>query len=105
MTEGLITRIGKWIDSKWEPKATEASVINKFDSLSQSLRLMQEAFEKENAALRIRLQVLEQTAKEETTHKDAAELKKRLEQLELYVGMKRVADPTKSPVAKSAFSM
>ncbi len=83
MTEGLITRIGKWIDNKWATKATEAEL---------------EVF---------RLTVNAQMAVIESVLKsmDTAELKTRLERLELYSGMTRKVDPTKPPVAKSAFSM
>ncbi len=83
MTEGLITRIGKWIDHHWATKATEADL---------------EVF---------RLTVNAQMATIESILKtmDVADLKTRLEKMELYSGMTRKVDPTKPAVAKSAFQM
>ncbi len=88
MSEGLITRIGQWIDRKWQAKATEGE-------LQEVQRLLNERMN--NIGLQINSIVI--------TTKEFQELKDRLGHLEVYVGMKRVVDPTKAAVAKSAFAM
>lgn len=79
MSDGLVTRIGKWIDSKFEDKATVAQ-LSEFQNRLENLRLMVSAVE-------------------------TSDLKTRIEKIELYCGMTRKVDPTKPSVAKSAFSM
>ncbi len=74
MSDGLITRIGKWIDSKFEEKVTRSE----FEALKAQTWIGPKEFD---------------------------ELKTRMEKLELYVGVTRKVDPSKPPVAKSAFSM
>ncbi len=83
MTEGLITRIGRWIDHHWAAKATEADLEAACVTLNAHLSNL-EAFIK---------------------HLDIADLKTRIEKMELYSGMTRKVDPTKPPVVKSAFQM
>ena len=83
MSDGLVTRLGKWIDEKWASKVTEAQL--------NSLRAMFDA----------RLANLENAVE----HMGVEDLKTRMEKIELYSGMTRKVDPTKAPVAKSAFSM
>lgn len=102
MTEGLITRIGRWIDHRWESKATESMVIERWNSL-------------ENAAIKdkLELQAGIRTVSEridllrttEPAEKDITDLRLRLEKIELYCGMTRKVDPTKPAVVKSAFQM
>ena len=83
MTEGLVTRIGKWIDRKWAAKATEADL--------EVFRL----------TVKARMETVESILKS----MDVADLKTRMEKIELYSGMTRKVDPTKPPVIKSAFQM
>jgi len=83
MTEGLITRIGKWIDHKWQEKATESE-------LAEVQRLMNGRIANVEMSL---------------SKIDLTDLKTRLEKVELYIGMTRKVDPSKPPVAKSAFAM
>ena len=78
---GLITRIGQWMDNKWEEKATVWQVSALADQV---------------VALRVAVAMVPP---------DIQDLKTRLERLELYSGMTRKVDPTKPPVAKSAFAM
>ena len=90
MTEGLITRIGKWIDNKWESKVTES-------------QLEQHAQE-----CRVRYVEAQKAIQAITTSdvvKDLTDLKTRMEKMELYAGMTRKVDPTKPPIVKSAFQM
>lgn len=87
MTEGLITRIGKWLDRKWAKNAKETDI----------------------EALRLTIQAVSETCMRllaEADHgKDVIELKTRLERLELYTGMMGKRDPAKAAELKSAFSM
>lgn len=128
MTKGLITRIGEWLDRKWEAKATERDLIERTErlerlikervteadmethgkALAQTIKQTMEALQRcavvEQEALALK-ELLKSSPDGERLNKDFADLKKRMEQLELYVGMKRKIDPTREPVAKSAFSM
>lgn len=79
MSDGLVTRIGKWIDSKFEDKATLAQLNDLQDRL--------EGLRRAHSGLEI------------------SDLKTRIEKVELYCGMTRKVDPTKPSVVKSAFSM
>lgn len=92
MSEGLITRIGKWIDRKWKAKATYEELIQQ-DHVCSARHI---------GALGA---ISEIGSKVLVTPKEFNDLKERLGHLEVYVGMKRVVDPTKQPVAKSAFAM
>lgn len=83
MSDGLITRIGKWIDRTWQSKATE----NDLQELNHLLMTRMS-----NVELMV-------------TKLELPDLKTRIEKLELYTGMTRKVDPTRAPVAKSAFSM
>ena len=83
MSDGLVTRIGKWIDSKFEEKVT----------LTQFL------------TLKAQVDVLIKSAMESKSDKELIDLKTRMEKLELYSGFTRRVDPTKPPIEKSAFSM
>jgi hypothetical protein len=118
MSDGLVTRIGKWIDNKWESKATESELRFRFKSLEDAaindklelegrITAAQLAFvadlSKVQADLKMALEALSSNGQEK--EKEIAELKTRLEKLELYSGMTRKVDPTKPPVARSAFSM
>jgi hypothetical protein len=125
MTEGLITRIGKWIDNKWAAKATEVEVYNRWKQLENAA--IQDKIELQDKMIEDRASVgqrfMEMDLKLEelrtlmlqrvealsttlvVTPKEHQELKERLGHLEVYVGMKRVVDPSKPAVAKSAFAM
>lgn len=92
MSDGLITRIGKWIDNKWETKATWRELQNQESECSR----------RHVGALTL---ITELGAEVRRDHAELAELKTRMEKIELYSGMTRKVDPTKPPVAKSAFSM
>jgi hypothetical protein len=84
MNKGLITRIGEWIDVKWQSKAT--------------YRELQEMEERCSSR---HIGCLEALVKQS----EFEDLKTRIEKIELYSGFARKVDPTKPPVAKSAFSM
>ncbi len=139
MSDGLITRIGRWIDTKWESKATESQldavrqlVQERWNNLENAqikdkLELQQEL--KETVAdtisalaendkaiiktmddhifkLRQAITDIEIVAKSpEVYEKEIADLKTRIERVELYTGVTRKVDTTKAPVAKSAFQM
>lgn len=134
MTEGLITRLGQWIDRKWEAHATEKDLewqekkcISRMDHSYQTIddaknSVLFDVLSKinEEHVLIKRLEdgvaALKQAVSSElkdqwasinaaVENNDVADLKTRLEKLELYCGMTRKVDPTKAPVAKSAFSM
>lgn len=103
MTDGLITRIGKWIDYKWASKATWLDVQAQEQRCSErhigALGLIAETKVYLDSAL---AEIKKETV---VTPKDFADLKERLGHLEVYVGMARKVDPTKPPMAKSAFAM
>lgn len=117
MSEGLITRIGKWIDSKWEEKASERDMIERTQALERMVKSIRNDLEErfgviatdhfqkiEHLEVKVKLiQDAQQPFMDPT--KDIGDLKTRLEKIELYAGMTRKIDPTKPPVAKSAFSM
>lgn len=116
MTDGLITRIGKWIDNKWKVKATEEDVLAialRHDARMNHLaELIAEGVTAERTytngkigALEARLATLITVVDEGGSAKEIADLKTRFEKLELYLGMSRKVDPTKPAVAKSAFAM
>ena len=90
MTEGLITRIGRWIDQKWEAKVTEAQLDL---HIAQCTARIVEVHKD-----------LQLIAASDVT-KEVADLKTRMEKIELYSGMTRKVDPTKPPIVKSAFQM
>lgn len=83
MTDGLVTRIGRWIDRKWQEKATEGELQEVQTLMNQRIANIEMSVAK----------------------MDVSELKTRIEKIELYAGMTRKVDPTKPAVAKSAFSM
>lgn len=130
MTDGLITRIGKWIDNKWESKATESQLDNvrqliqdRWNNLENAQikdkvevmeRIDQMKVENKAAFMGLRTAIASQAEfvsalqKEKVPPeiaKDLADLKTRVEKIELYSGMKRTVDPTKPPVLKSAFQI
>lgn len=130
MTDGLITRIGKWIDFKWAPKATWLDVQEQECKCSErhigalelvtdlkiehSGRIEQLKTETKTALMSMRSELASQAEfvsalqKEKVPPeiaKDLADLKTRVEKIELYSGMKRTVDPTKPPVLKSAFQI
>lgn len=97
MSEGLVTRIGKWIDTKWEDKVTESQ-----------LRTVVEELKSEDALIGKALAdtIKQMSALDDASQtKEIADLKTRMEKMELYAGMTRKVDPTKPPIAKSAFQM
>lgn len=85
MSEGLITQFGKWLDQKFETCATEKEV----EQLKAIVHLNEHTLKTSYA------QCIE----------TINDLKTRMEKIELYSGMTRKVDPTKPPIAKSAFSM
>lgn len=85
MSEGLITRIGKWIDSKFEEKVTRAE----FEALKKNSWIGPYEFD---------------TYKVDNS-KELSDLKARIEKLEIYSGLKRTMPGTKTPIEKSAFAM
>ena len=85
MSDGLITRIGKWIDARWEDKIGRAE----FEELKAHPWIGPKEFDQYKA----------------DAFKELADLKTRMEKIELYAGMTRKVDPTKPAVAKSAFAM
>lgn len=102
MTEGLVTRIGRWIDRKWQEKATEEQVENLQGEIRERWSSL------ENAQIKDKIELKALIANAVASHgseKDLADLKTRIEKIELYCGMTRKVDPTKPPVAKSAFAM
>jgi hypothetical protein len=106
MTEGLITRIGRWIDHRWESKATESMVIERWNNLENAQ--IKDKLELEDKIKALTLQFSERIdllKTPEGAEKDIADLKTRMEKIELYSGMTRKVDPTKPPVVKSAFQM
>ncbi len=106
MTEGLITRIGRWIDHRWESKATESMVIERWNNLENAQIKDKLELEDKIKALTLRLnERIDLLKTPEGVEKEVAELKTRMEKIELYSGMTRKVDPTKPPVVKSAFQM
>ncbi len=117
MTEGLLTRIGKWLDDKWKAKAIESDMIERterLDRLIKESRYDVDDYFKGIAANHYKLiQELQDDVKRIADHmnapsvesKEVADLKTRLEKIELYSGMTRKVDPTKPPVVKSAFQI
>jgi len=83
MAQGLVTRIGLWIDSKFEDKVTAAQFLTLKSQVDALIKLAQDA----------------------TDEKTITDLKTRIEKLELYSGLTRRVDPTKPPVEKSAFQI
>jgi hypothetical protein len=83
MAQGLVTRIGLWIDSKFEDKVTAAQFLTLKSQVDALIKLAQDA----------------------TDEKTITDLKTRIEKLELYCGLTRRVDPTKPPVEKSAFQI
>lgn len=132
MSEGLITRIGKWIDTQWESKITEsqfvASTLEHAEILQKELNgvnqriaelddkgfLVAKELLKSNDSLResftiIIGQLRSEMAALNVPHvdwtKDIDDLKTRLERIEIYSGLTRKVDPTKAPIVKNAFTM
>jgi hypothetical protein len=134
MTDGLITRIGKWIDNKWKVKATEEDVlavamkqdkrmdylaeliakvattargetIFKLEAVESKLATDIHNLRESNGEMSQQIQAIEHVVGGIMETKESPEIKTRLEKLELYVGMTRKIDPTKPAVAKSAFAM
>lgn len=123
MTDGLITRIGKWIDNKWESKVTESqlgvAVANAMDNLEALDSRTQERCSNlakliasvatdshaESSKLKTDIELMVKARSDDKLEKEVADLKTRMEKMELYAGMTRKIDPTKPPVVKSAFQM
>lgn len=135
MNDGLITRIGKWMDRKWAAKATwldvqeqeskcserhigalslitelkteaEAAVDNQCGAIDQRIDRLEKKFTADIFGLRSAITDLTAvTQAPSEVAKELATLKTRLEQLEIYTNMSRKVDPTKAAVAKSAFAM
>lgn len=127
MSEGLLTRIGKWIDRTWEDKATESQLRESFNTLENhaisdkvelkdlivglSAKLDADVIAIERrvkdlpALVRAHGDAINHLSLATDPSKDLAELKTRMEKIELYVGITRKVDPTKPAVAKSAFQM
>ena len=117
MTKGLVTRIGEWMDRKWEASATVSEVLEgdkrvaanasaQMDAIDLRINGVDQNLIKFQAAALSAIATLE--SKLDATSEDAKELpdmKTRFEKLELYLGMSRKVDPTKPAVAKSAFAM
>jgi hypothetical protein len=132
MSEGLVTRIGKWIDQRWADKVTEAQleaqdrkcVERHFECRSKISDAKVEATEE----MAVHGKALAQTIKRMAEHhdliasletkvlamksldgdalnKEVTDLKTRIERIEVGTGMYRKIDPTKAPVAKTAFQM
>lgn len=99
MSEGLITRLGQWIDQKWATKATEKQLFGLRDDVLARWALSEMALKKAITDI----EVVARTP--EVYEKLIADLTTRIEKLELGTGMYRKVDPTKAPVAKSAFQM
>ena len=115
MSDGLVTRIGKWIDSKFEERVTFVQLESLRVGLSDILFKVQvdvsdlktansllNATDKKMRDL-LTLCATEDQMREAT--KVISDLKTRMEKLELYAGMTRRVDPTKPPVVKGAFEM
>jgi hypothetical protein len=135
MSEGLVTRIGQWMDRKWEKKATEGQVVavsleagqaiktlshDTKEWIAEAINAMAESdqkiagifrdaakkFDQDVMGLRKAITDIEIVAKTPQVYeKEVADLKTRIEKLEIYSGFGRKIDPTKPPVVKSAFSM
>jgi predicted nucleic acid-binding Zn-ribbon protein len=116
MTEGLITRIGRWLDNKWEAKATERKVEEMCSNLNfQQIQIRVELLDKirdtvkgllsEIEATNSQIKSLKATYNGSNTDKELSDLKTRIERIELNAGMTRRVDPTKPPLVKSAFEM
>lgn len=129
--EGLITRIGRWLDRRFRAKATQEELRYYWNQL-------------ENAAIKDKIEIMDKIEEVKTQasgvwtdcmglvaiarkdqesdfrkvseridllrtpdalEKEVADLKTRLEKIELYSGMTRKVDPTKPSVVKSAFQM
>ncbi len=101
LVEGLITRIGRWIDHKWAAKATWLDVQNQETECSaRHIGVLSIT-----ASLEKDLKMVIESRGDSQFEKDLADLKTRMEKMELYAGMTRKVDPTKPPVVKSAFQM
>lgn len=109
---GLITRIGLWIDNRWEDKAT----VRELDSLGLRMEEKGEALaegtrkvlKEMGGALdlfKADLKMVIEARNGDGLNKELTDLKSRIEKIELYAGMTRKVDPTKPAVAKSAFTM
>jgi|HubBroStandDraft_3_1064219.scaffolds.fasta_scaffold22927_2 hypothetical protein len=130
MSDGLITRIGKWIDRKWESSATESEMLAiafkhdaRMDKLAELIaevateargytqrsmeefRVMLKAVNSNCEGLAVRINALPPEGVTQALSKDVSDLVTRMERIELYSGMVRKIDPSKPPVVKSAFSM
>lgn len=118
--EGLITRLGRWLDRRFQAKATQEELRyfwNQLEnaSIKDKVEIM-DRIEQKTAALRRDLDawqattlkavsVLESKLDSLDLAKDLADLKTRIEKIELYSGMTRKVDPTKPAVVKSAFQI
>ena len=109
MTDGLITRLGQWIDRKWEAKATESALVAVSMDAAQALKEFREKIELDchclNQSIEILVVQVNKLMDPVNNDKELADLKTRMEKMELYAGMTRKVDPTKPPVVKSAFQM
>lgn len=116
MTEGLVTRIGRWIDNKWKVKATEEMVLERWSNLENAQirdkveldEKIKQSISQLSGRLDVMVNAIKALDEAQTLAKDdkeLADLKTRMEKMELYAGMTRKVDPTKPPVVKSAFQM
>lgn len=98
---GLVTRIGQWIDSKWEAsvKTSELKALEeKFVALDkETFTYLELAYKAEIAKLKEEIGAV--------TAKDVADMKTRLEKLEMYTGFTRKPDPLGNAQVKSAFQL
>lgn len=121
MTEGFVTRIGKWIDRKWESnvkgsdlRAQDETCANRHSEAFAASQVVQDRvdiyIQDVGIALgkiqtELKILVGTRNAEHEKALSDLADIKTRIEKMEIYAGMKRVVDPMKPAVAKSAFAM
>ena len=73
MSAGLLTRIGLWLDNKFESKATEGQ-----------LKEINQRFNERMLVVEMSISKI-----------DFQDIKTRIEKIELYAGMTRKVDPTK----------
>lgn len=123
MSEGLVTRVGLWIDRKWESKVTEGQLeaygrtcearhSEELGKASMAINLVKAEYDDNLKVIEGRLDVviaamksLDEAQDSGKLEKEIVDIKTRIEKMEVYAGMKRLVDPTKAAVAKSAFSM
>lgn len=97
---GLVTRVGQWLDSKWEASAT-ATELKALEAKATSGLV---ACERDIKALVVDVEKIKE-AVGAVTAKDIADMKTRLEKLEMYTGFTRKPDPLGNAQVKSAFQL